>query len=365
MLEQNVKIPASGPGSYNVFVGSRMLHSLWARIEPDLTRLARFVVTDQNLVSAGHLSTLLGSADPSTFIITPPGETSKNMATVVSIVEAMEDACLGRDSLIVALGGGTVGDVAAFAASIFKRGVPVVRIPTTTVAQADSAIGGKTGVDSSKSKNAFGAFWHPGAVYVDVATLATLDDRHFRAGLVESVKHAVIADADYFDFLEKNLDGILVRQLDLLEKMACFNCTIKAAVVEADPVEKNQRRMLNYGHTIGHAVEAASGYQLLHGEAVAIGIIAAGLIEIELGLGRQERLDRVRKMLERIGGPVTLPPNLAEKNLIELVKHDKKAVAAWPRFVLISEIGRVHCRDGQYAVPVQLEIVYKVLTNLK
>jgi 3-dehydroquinate synthase len=287
------------------------------------------------------------------------------MTTVVSIIEAMEDACLGRDSLIVALGGGTVGDVAAFAASIFKRGIPVVQIPTTTVAQADSAIGGKSGVDSSESKNAFGTFWHPGAVYVDVATLATLDDRHFRAGLVESVKHAIIADADYFDFLEKNLDGILVRQLDLLEKMACFNCTIKAAVVEADPAEENQRRMLNYGHTIGHAAEAASGYKLLHGEAVAIGIIAAGLIEIELGLGRQERLDRVRKMLQKIGVPVSLGPNLAEKNLIELVRHDKKAVAAWPRFVLVSEIGRVHCRDGQYAVPVEQETVERVLTNLK
>jgi len=365
MLEQNVKIPASGPGSYRVLVGSRMLHSLWGQIETDFPRRAKFVVTDQNLVSARHLGTLLGPANPPTFVISPPGETSKNMTTVVSIIEAMEGACLGRDSLIVALGGGTVGDLAAFAASIFKRGVPVVQIPTSTVAQADSAVGGKTGVDSSTSKNAFGTFWHPRAVYVDVATLVTLNHRHFRAGLVESVKHAVIADADYFDFLENNLDGILVRQLDLLEKMACFNCRIKALVVEADPGEQNQRRMLNYGHTVGHAVEAASGYQLLHGEAVAIGMIAAGLIEIELGLGGQERLDRVRRMLQKIGVPVTLGPNLAEKSLIELIKHDKKAVAAWPRFVLTSEIGRVHCRDGQYAVPVEQEIVQKVLTSLK
>jgi 3-dehydroquinate synthase len=163
MLEQNVKIPASGPGSYKVFVGSRMLHSLWARTETEFPHRAKFVVTDQNLVSAGHLDSLLGPAKPSTFVISPPGETSKNMTTIVSIIEAMEDACLGRDSLIVALGGGTVGDVAAFAASIFKRGVPVVQIPTTTVAQADSAIGGKTGVDSSTSKNAFGTFWHPAA----------------------------------------------------------------------------------------------------------------------------------------------------------------------------------------------------------
>jgi 3-dehydroquinate synthase len=179
------------------------------------------------------------------------------------------------------------------------------------------------------------------------------------------VKHAVIADADYFDFLEKNIEGILERQLDLLEQIAGYNCRIKASVVEADPAEKNQRRMLNYGHTIGHAVEAASGYQLLHGEAVAIGIIAAGLIEIELDLGGPEKLGRIRKMLEKIGMPVTLGPNLAEKNLIELVRHDKKAVAAWPRFVLTSQIGCVHCPDGQYAVPVEQEIVEKVLTNLK
>ncbi|MHC4623617.1 MAG: 3-dehydroquinate synthase [Planctomycetota bacterium] len=365
MYEQLVSIPATQAGSYKVSIGADILGSVWPQIETDFGSRAKFVVTDRNLASAGHLQTLLGRIAPPTFVIDPPGEISKNISTVISIVEAMEKTCLGRDTVVVALGGGTVGDIAAFAASIFKRGVPVIQIPTTTVAQADSAIGGKTGVDSSTSKNAFGTFWHPAVVYVDVATLTTLDDRHFKAGLVESVKHAIIADRDYFDFLENNLDRILMREPDLLEKMASFNCRTKAAVVEADPNEKNQRRMLNYGHTIGHAVEAASGYQLLHGEAVAVGIVAAGLIEIELGLGRPERLDRVRKVLEKIGVPVTLPPNLAEKNLIKLIRHDKKAVGTWPRFVLISEIGCVYCRDGQYAVPVEQEIVEKVLRRLK
>jgi 3-dehydroquinate synthase len=276
----------------------------------------------------------------------------------------MEKACLGRDTLVVALGGGTVGDIAGFAAAIFKRGVPVVHIPTTTVAQADSSIGGKTGVDSTVSKNAFGAFWHPAAVYIDVATVGTLDERQFRAGLVESVKHAIIADSEYFDYLERNLDAVLERRPEVLEQVAHWNCKIKGRVVEADPNERNQRRILNYGHTIGHAVEAASGFELLHGEAVAIGIIAAGLIEMEMGLSEPGRPDRIRRILEKLDVPVKLPRNIAEKDLIDLIKRDKKAVNKWPRFVLIAKIGEVYCQDGQYAVEVAPEIVEGVLDRL-
>ncbi len=364
MSELDVKIPATVAESYRICIGNGILGSLWDRIETEFSRFNKFVVTDENLVSAGHLEALLGQRSVPSFVITPAGETSKNINTVVSIIEAMEKAYLGRDSLIVALGGGTVGDIAGFAASVFKRGVPVVHIPTTTVAQADSSIGGKTGVDSSISKNAFGAFWHPAAVYIDVATLTTLDDRQFRAGLVESVKHALIADSEYFDFLESNIESILGRKADMLERMADYNCKIKASVVEADPTEKNQRRMLNYGHTVGHAVEAASGFELLHGEAVAIGIIAAGLIENEMGLSEPGKFDRIRKIFEKIDVPITLPANLAEDKLIDLMKRDKKAVNKWPRFVLISEIGQVHCQDGQWAVEVVQDVVEKVLGKL-
>jgi 3-dehydroquinate synthase len=364
MNELEVKIPATKTGSYRICIGNEILGSLWDRIEDDFSRLSKFIVTDENLVSAGHLESLLGQRSVPSFVIKPAGENSKNIDTVVSIIEAMEKAYLGRDSLIVALGGGTVGDIAGFAASIFKRGVPVVHIPTTTVAQADSSIGGKTGVDSSISKNAFGAFWHPLAVYIDVATLTTLDDRQYRAGLVESIKHALIADRQYFDFLESNIEAILERKADVLETMADYNCRIKASVVEADPMEKNQRRMLNYGHTVGHSVEAAGGFELLHGEAVAIGIMAAGLIENEMGLSEPERLDRIRKIFEKIGVPITLPANLAEDKLIDLMKRDKKAVNKWPRFVLIKEIGQVYCRDGQWAVKVEQDVVEKILGKL-
>ena len=364
MLEQEIKIPASTGGGYPIRISRDILGSLWPQIEADFDKYSKFVVTDENLVSAGHLQKLLGQKDIPTFVISPAGETSKNIDTAVSIIEAMEKAYLGRDTLVVALGGGTVGDIAGFAAAVFKRGVPVLHIPTTTVAQADSSVGGKTGVDSSISKNAFGTFWHPAAVYIDVATLVTLDDRQFRAGLVESVKHAIIADSEYFDFLESNLDAVLERKPGVLEKVAHWNCKIKGSVVETDPGEKNLRRILNYGHTIGHAVEAASGFELLHGEAVAIGIIAAGFIEIEMQLAEPGRIERIRKILEKLNVPVTLPKDLADKDLIDLIKRDKKAVNKWPRFVLISKIGEVYSQDGKYAVEVAPEVIEKVLDKL-
>jgi 3-dehydroquinate synthase len=369
MLELDIKIPVSpeaspSGASYPIKIGTGILESLLPEIDTALGKLNKFIVTDENLVSAGHLGKLLGQRNIPAFVISPAGETSKNIDTVIAIIEKMEKAYLGRDTLVMALGGGTVGDIAGFAAAIFKRGVPILQIPTTTVAQADSAVGGKTGVDSSVSKNAFGAFWHPAAVYIDVATLATLDDRQYRAGLVESVKHAIIADSEYFDFLENNLDSILQRKPDVLEKIAYRNCKIKGSVVEEDPQEKNKRRVLNYGHTIGHAVEAASGFELLHGEAVAIGIIAAGLIEIELKLSKPESLERIRKILEKLDVPTELPENINDKELIELLKHDKKAINKWPRFVLVSEIGRIYSQNGQYAVEVAPELVEKILRKL-
>ena len=365
MQEVYIKVPGTSETSYKIEIGSGLLPSIGSALETGFPKHRRFIVTDSNVVAAGHLNGLLQGREAPTFVVQPAGEQSKNIDTVVAIVEAMEKAYLGRDTLVLALGGGTVGDMAGFAAAIFKRGVPVVQIPTTTLAQADSALGGKTGVDSSISKNAFGAFWHPAAVFIDVATLGTLDERQYRAGLVESVKHGLIADKDYFEFIENHLDAILDRDANTLETVARYNCTIKGRVVEEDPLEKNKRRILNYGHTIGHAIEAASDYTLLHGEAIAVGMIAAGLIEVELGLSEPGRLDRVRRVLEKLGVPVKLPPNLAEERVSDVMKHDKKAVDQWPRFVLIDRLGRVHCENGQYAVQVGREVVAKVLTKLK
>ena len=356
-----IKVPGTAERRYRVVIGSGILPSVWSDIKATFGKHTRFVVTDENLVAAGHLDTLLGGRGIPYYAIQPPGEVSKTIDTAVAIVEAMEKAYLGRDTLVIALGGGTVGDIAGFAAAIFKRGVPVVQIPTTTLAQADSAIGGKTGVDSSISKNAFGAFWHPTAVYVDVGVLKTLDERQYRAGLVESIKHGLIASLEYFEFLESHLDAILARQPDILETMARYNAAIKGRIVEEDPLEQNKRRVLNYGHTIGHAVEAASGYDLLHGEAVAIGIIAAGMIEVEMELSQPGRLDRVRRILEKLAVPLKLPRNLTEDKVVDIMRHDKKAVEKWPRFVLLDKLGQVYCEDGQCTVQVSHNVVQKVL----
>lgn len=364
MSEIEVTVPAVGNRSYKIHIGSGTIVELWPQLEKQYAHLQKFVVTDANLVAAGHLEKLLGKNDVPTFVIDPPGEVSKNIGTVVSIIETMEKAFLGRDTLIAALGGGTVGDIAGFAAAIFKRGIKVVHIPTTTVAQADSSVGGKTGVDSTVSKNAFGAFWQPAAVYIDVETLKTLDDRQYRAGLVESVKHALIADSAYFDYLDKNMPAVLNRDSQVLQELAHANCIIKAGVVAEDPTEMNKRRILNFGHTIGHAVESVSGFELLHGEVVAIGIVGAELIAQRLGLGSNERLDRIKAVLAKLDMPLKIPSSLAKKNLIETMRCDKKAVGQRPKFVLLEDIGAALCRDGQWAHDVSTEIVAEMLDAL-
>ncbi|MHC4524542.1 MAG: 3-dehydroquinate synthase, partial [Planctomycetota bacterium] len=347
MQKLAVTIPASPQGSYPIVIGNGILGGLWTQIKTQWPSLNPFVVTDAELVKAGHLQTLLGGETVPTYIIDPAGEVSKHIQTVVEIVETMEKNVLGRDTLVIALGGGTVGDIAGFAAAIFKRGIPVVQIPTTTVAQADSSVGGKTGVDSSVSKNAFGAFWQPAAVYIDVETLSTLDDRQYLAGLVESVKHAAIRDKDYFEFFEKNIEAICSKDMNVLAEIAYKNCSIKAQVVQEDPIEKNMRRILNYGHTIGHAVESASGFELLHGESVAIGMIAAGKIEKALG---------IEAILKKLGMPTVIPPEIKKEQLIELLRTDKKAIGKWPRFVLLESLGRALCKKGQWAHEVSQDI---------
>jgi 3-dehydroquinate synthase len=353
MSEQFVKIPTEPERGYPITIGTGILSGLLERIEKQFSKMSLFILTDEKLVQAGHLKTLTGGKDVPHYVISPAGEQSKNMTTA---------------TIVVGLGGGTVGDMAGFAAAIFKRGVPVVHIPTTTVAQADSSIGGKTGVDSSLSKNAYGCFWHPSAVFIDVATLATLDDLQYRSGLAESVKHAAIADAGYFAFLEKNSDAILRRDTAMLEKVADFNCRIKASVVEEDPMEKNKRRILNYGHTIGHAVESASHYQLLHGQCVAIGMIAAGMIEKAMGLVKDDRIERIERLLVKLGMPVSIDggsmthPTVSQ--LMDMLALDKKAVGKWPRFVLLEKMGQVYCKDGRWAQEISRDIVEQCLGQM-
>jgi 3-dehydroquinate synthase len=186
----------------------------------------------------------------------------------------------------------------------------------------------------------------------------------YRAGLVESVKHAAIADAEYFAFLEKNIDVVLRRDTRILEKIAGWNCRIKASVVEEDPTEKNKRRILNYGHTIGHAVESACGYQLLHGQCVAIGMIAVGMMERTLGMVNDNRLERIEALLKKLGMPTGISADVKMEQLMDLLLLDKKAVGKRPWFVLLERLGRVYCKDGQWAHEVSREIIGECLGRL-
>jgi 3-dehydroquinate synthase len=364
MQKIQVKIPACPKSSYTVAVGAEFLPSVLSKIKTLLPKKELFLITDANIAKTKHLKDLTGSQNLPCYIISPAGEKSKNINTVTKIIEEMEKKALGRDCAVIALGGGTVGDIAGFIAAIYKRGVPIIQIPTTTVAQADSAIGGKTGVDSSISKNAYGAFWHPAAVFIDISTLKTLDDKQFNAGLVESIKHALIADKDYFWYLQENLKDILARKYKPLEYIALKNCRIKASVVKDDPCEKNKRRILNYGHTIGHAVESASNYKLLHGQAVAIGIIAANIIEQKLGFGDKKRLETLKKLFGRLNISLKIPKTIAKRQIFGIISRDKKAVQKWPRFVLLEKTGRVLCKNGDYAHKVERKIVEETIDIL-
>ncbi len=364
MQTLNVKIPAVCSDAYTITIGSDFLKSVLPRVKKLLPNKELFIITDLNVAKAKHIKTLIGKEKIPQFIIRPAGEKSKHINTVIKIIETMEKRAFGRDTAVIAIGGGTVGDMAGFVAAIYKRGIDVVQIPTTTVAQADSSVGGKTVVDSLISKNAFGAFKNPTAVFIDVSTLKTLDKKQFNAGLVESVKHALIADEAYFKFLNKNLKDILARKTKPLEYLAKKNCEIKADVVETDPYEKNKRRILNYGHTIGHAVESASNYKILHGQAVAIGIIAANIIEQKLGLGGERRIAALKNIFARLEIDLTIPKSISKKKILDIISRDKKAVQKWPRFVLLKKTGKVLCRDGQYAHKVERKIVEEAIDIL-
>jgi 3-dehydroquinate synthase len=362
MEKVHVNVPAANAGGYDIFIGSGILEG--SAISNFAGGRRIMLVSDENVERAGHLSNLKITSGMGKFIISPAGELSKNIGTVTTIIEQMETAAMGRDSMIVGIGGGTVGDMAGFAAAIYKRGIPVLHIPTTTVSQADSSIGGKTGVDSTKSKNAYGCFWQPSGVIIDVNTLKTLDERQYRSGLVESLKHALIADAEYFAFFESNIGNLLIRDEQTLIALARYNCHIKASVVEKDPTEKNLRRILNYGHTIGHAVETLSDYSLYHGECIAVGIIGASLIEQKLGIGSDERTNRIKDILLAISQPVHIPADQDIDAILDIISRDKKAVEGKARFALIEDTGKAYCKDSQWAHPVDIETVKEAIRML-
>jgi 3-dehydroquinate synthase len=271
-------------------------------------------------------------------------------------------ASLGRDTTIIALGGGVVGDLAGFVAATFMRGVPYVQVPTSLLAMIDASIGGKTGVDTPAGKNLVGAFHQPAAVVADTAVLASLPLDHLRAGLAEAIKHGVIADAAYLDDVEQvaaTIDRLDVAS-DALLNLVARSIEIKADVVRRDEREGGVRKILNFGHTIGHAVELCSGYSLLHGNAVAIGMAYEGALAERLGVAEHGTSERVRHAVRVAGLPERRPPTMSADDIVRATRGDKKARAGRSEYALPNRIGEMSSA-GSWSVPVDDEIVREIL----
>ncbi len=340
------------PQSYPVVIGANTLDALGRRFRELFKSKRVVVITDSNVgpLHGERATTSLVEAglDP-TLIMVPAGEGTKSLDAAARLYDELAAEKIDRDTPLVALGGGVVGDLTGFVAATWLRGVPFVQCPTTIEADVDSSVGGKTGVNHSSGKNMIGAFYQPRLVLVDTETLRTLSPRDFRAGLAESIKHAVIADAEFFAWHEHHADAILDLEGDALGRLIEHNVRIKADVVAKDEREvTGHRALLNFGHTIGHAVEAAMarrGDPWRHGECVAVGMIAAA--EMSVAASRLDRpaAERIAALIERIGLPTNAPLADAREELYTLFHADKKAAAGRVRFVLADAVGRANLYD--------------------
>jgi 3-dehydroquinate synthase len=279
-----------------------------------------------------------------TEIVVPDGEQAKGWETLQRVFDALLAARCGRDTLLVALGGGVVGDLAGFAAAVYQRGIDFVQVPTTLLAHVDSSVGGKTAINHPRGKNMIGAFHQPRAVIADLATLDSLPERELRAGIAEVIKHGLALDADFFQWLEQNIDKLLARDRGALAHAVRRSCELKAAIVAADEREAGARALLNLGHTFGHAIEAGTGYGTwLHGEAVAAGMVMAAELSLRLGSIDGKDVLRIRQLVSRAGLPVKAPP-LRPEELVALMSVDKKAAKGVTRFVVLDRIGAARLR---------------------
>jgi 3-dehydroquinate synthase len=341
--------------SYDILIGYGLLEHIPVdlKISPLGNKYA--IITDseiRDLYGRKLLEKLEGEGIKACLIDFPAGEESKNLDMVSYLVRRLLENRIDRKSAVIALGGGVVGDISGFTASIFMRGVPYIQVPTTLMAQVDSSIGGKTAVDTGEGKNIIGAFYQPKRVYVDPLLLKTLPEKEFISGLSEVVKYGVIYDQSLFEYLEENSDKIKNREGDTLLHIVKASCRIKKEIVEEDPREENKRAILNYGHTPAHAIEKISGYKCLHGEAVSVGMRISGGISVKKGFWNEDEWNRQNRLLESLGLPLKMDLEINIDDLIEAFYYDKKAEGGVIMFVLPRKIGEMALVNGRYKIPV-------------
>lgn len=300
------------------------------------------IVTDSKvdeLYGDNILGQLTGKCLKAVKYVFPNGEENKNLDTVRGIYKFLIEEKFDRKDMLLALGGGVVGDTTGYTAATYLRGIDFVQVPTTLLSQADSSIGGKTGVDFDGYKNMVGAFKMPSLVYMNLQTLTTLDDRQFFSGFGEVMKHGLIKDAIFYEWLIENMYEICERELDVLQEMLIRSCTVKKLVVEKDPTEQGDRALLNFGHTIGHAIEKAKNFELYHGECVALGCVAAAYISWKRELLSMEEYYEIRDMFVPFYLPISVD-DIDPEEILKLTKSDKKMEAGKVKFVLLKKIGK-------------------------
>jgi len=358
------KIPVSlGERSYEIVVGRGILSDIGSAMGRLGLGSKQMIVTSSTLWPLyGKIvhDSLMSSGFDVSVAAFGDEEESKSLQTVTSIYDKLLEDEFDRNSGIVAVGGGVVGDVAGFAAATFMRGIPFVQVPTTLLAQVDSSIGGKTGVNHPKAKNLVGAFHQPRAVWTDVSTLLTLSERELRSGLAEVIKYAVIADGGLITALERNISAFSKASSDTLVDIVSRCSSIKARIVEQDERERGLRSILNYGHTVGHALEALTNYaHYTHGEAVAIGMIAAGRISRDIDATNRDTVELQENLLKAAGLPVRIDGPIDPHDIIQQLNRDKKRVGGHVRWVLPRAIGNVFLTDK-----VPSDVALKVLKDM-
>lgn len=367
MPKITVKLVKTEDRSYEIVVESGIMGQIpvWVK---DLVGAHNYaIITDSNVeeLYGGELLALFKEAGLEAHLISfPAGEENKTRTIKAQIEDAMSHFGLGRDSAVVALGGGVAGDIAGYVAATYTRGVPYVQVPTTVVACVDSSVGGKTGVDTRYGKNLIGAFYQPRAVYIDTSTLKTLAPDEIRNGLAEVIKYGVIWDKGLFEFLENNIDKILALDEEAINHIVLRSCQIKAEVVEKDERESNLRKVLNFGHTIGHAIENLSSYKMKHGEAISIGMALEGEIAVRMGLWEREDVERLKALFQSTGLPTETPEEIDLTATIELMKLDKKARKGKIEMALPTGIGTMATHEGQYGIHVEEESIKDLFASL-
>ena len=339
-----------GPKTYSIAIGHKIIEGLGSALKKlDIGRTAVIVSnsTIYHLYGRRLWNILNKKGIKAIFKLVPDSELSKSQKVCFELINKIASCDVKKRIFIIAFGGGVIGDLAGFAASIYKRGIPYVQIPTTLLAQVDSAIGGKTGIDLAVGKNLIGSFYQPKIVLSDISFLKSLSLRQIRNGLAEAVKYGIIKDAKLFAFLEKNYKDALKLDVETLEKIVYASSRIKAKIVSQDETDKTGRRaILNFGHTIGHAIEAAASFKRYsHGEAVAIGMLCACDISRKLGLLNNADAGRIENLLIKIGLPANFS-KLRIKKILQAQSHDKKFIHGSNRFVLAKRIGAVLLREN-------------------